>query len=347
MIYRIVGTESIGKRQMQEKSTDRRRAVTADYRFGDVESFEASFRGLDLDLRQLDCGSFRGYLRVVSTPCIVLSECALNRKIEQHGAPQSGYWTFGIPIGDGFRMRWRGKEVDSEGLTVFRPDEEIDCKSDARFHAFAVMVPERRLVDAAERHGVSSIDELIGHDNVLRLPKPSLAALRERLSGILEAASANSRLLAAPAFLTEIEDDFCDRLFDETSQARQCESRPMARVRSNALRKALAIIHERSDDPIQVADLERLCEISSRTLRYAFLEEFGVPPKQYLLAFRLNQVRRRLVEEGPRRGRISDAANDGGFWHMGEFAALYRRMFAELPSQTIHKKPVRFSGSDY
>ncbi len=33
--------------------------------------------------------------------------------------------------------------------------------------------------------------------------------------------------------------------------------------------------------------------------------------------------------------KISDIANLHGFWHMGKFAADYRGLFDELPSQTI------------
>ena len=56
---------------------------------------------------------------------------------------------------------------------------------------------------------------------------------------------------------------------------------------------------------------------------------------QYVLAYRLNQVRRKLLREPPVRGKISDVANEFGFWHMGDFASHYRRFFGELPSETF------------
>jgi AraC family transcriptional regulator, ethanolamine operon transcriptional activator len=34
-------------------------------------------------------------------------------------------------------------------------------------------------------------------------------------------------------------------------------------------------------------------------------------------------------------GTIGDIANTWGFWHMGQFAADYRRQFGELPSETL------------
>ena len=35
---------------------------------------------------------------------------------------------------------------------------------------------------------------------------------------------------------------------------------------------------------------------------------------------------------------VTDAANRWGFWHMGDFAMNYRRMFDELPSDTLKRQ---------
>lgn len=34
----------------------------------------------------------------------------------------------------------------------------------------------------------------------------------------------------------------------------------------------------------------------------------------------------------------ADVANNWGFWHMGRFAADYRKFFGELPSETLQKQ---------
>lgn len=69
-------------------------------------------------------------------------------------------------------------------------------------------------------------------------------------------------------------------------------------------------------------------------MRYAFRELFGVSPKRYLQAVRLNGVRRDLLAATP-EAKIADVANRWGFWHLGQFAADYRRQFDELPSETL------------
>jgi AraC-like DNA-binding protein len=35
---------------------------------------------------------------------------------------------------------------------------------------------------------------------------------------------------------------------------------------------------------------------------------------------------------------IIELAGVNGFWHMGQFAADYRRIYGELPSETLNRK---------
>ena len=40
----------------------------------------------------------------------------------------------------------------------------------------------------------------------------------------------------------------------------------------------------------------------------------------------------------PSTTRVTDVANEWGFWHLGQFAADYRRHFGELPSETFERQ---------
>ena len=51
----------------------------------------------------------------------------------------------------------------------------------------------------------------------------------------------------------------------------------------------------------------------------------------YINAMRLNGARRELMN----RLKVNEAANAWGFWHMGQFAKDYRKLFGELPSETL------------
>jgi AraC family ethanolamine operon transcriptional activator len=51
---------------------------------------------------------------------------------------------------------------------------------------------------------------------------------------------------------------------------------------------------------------------------------------------RVAGVRAELLT-GPVSTAIADVANNWGFWHMGQFAHNYRKLFGELPSETLHR----------
>jgi AraC family ethanolamine operon transcriptional activator len=105
-------------------------------------------------------------------------------------------------------------------------------------------------------------------------------------------------------------------------------------VRQRAVERVRAYVDAYPNDPSSVADLCGAARVSQRTLQYAFLENVGVTPKAYLQAIRLNGVRRELRRSGP-TAKVADIANRWGFWHMGQFAADYRKLYAELPSDTL------------
>ena len=69
----------------------------------------------------------------------------------------------------------------------------------------------------------------------------------------------------------------------------------------------------------------------------AFKERFGIGPKAHLQRRRLLRVRAELIKPGSPL-TISHVANGSGFWHMGQLARDYRRLFGELPSETLNRR---------
>jgi len=88
-----------------------------------------------------------------------------------------------------------------------------------------------------------------------------------------------------------------------------------------------------------VNTVQSLCSslsMNERTLRHNFRKVLGISPKQYIKSHMLNRVRAD-IKSASSNALISEIANKWGFWHMGQFAADYRKMFGELPSQTAVK----------
>jgi AraC family transcriptional regulator, ethanolamine operon transcriptional activator len=84
--------------------------------------------------------------------------------------------------------------------------------------------------------------------------------------------------------------------------------------------------------------LLEICEVvgaSERTLLYAFRERTGQLPKAYLNALKLNRLRQALKDADPRVDSVHEVARHWGLVHSGSLAADYRRLFGELPHQTL------------
>ena len=109
------------------------------------------------------------------------------------------------------------------------------------------------------------------------------------------------------------------------------------RSRDIALRRALAIIASWAEESLSIRALCRAAGASERSLQIAFHETFGLSPRQFINAYRLNSVRSALLAADPDRDRVGDLAAKMGYWHSGQFAADYRRQFGELPSDTLKR----------
>jgi AraC family ethanolamine operon transcriptional activator len=108
--------------------------------------------------------------------------------------------------------------------------------------------------------------------------------------------------------------------------------------RQEIIRCSQELLEERHGENVLVEELASAADVSERTLRTAFNEYFGVGPVQYLQLMRLHQVRRKLRAADPEAVSVSDVLVRHGEWEFSRFAARYRRLFGELPSETLQSK---------
>ena len=103
--------------------------------------------------------------------------------------------------------------------------------------------------------------------------------------------------------------------------------------------RALEVIHGSDLENISALELCQQAGCSQRTLEKCFSKRFGVTPKKYVKCLRLAQVHQELRNfDTSGYDSIIELAGIHGFWHMGQFAADYRRIYGELPSNTLKRK---------
>jgi AraC family ethanolamine operon transcriptional activator len=92
-------------------------------------------------------------------------------------------------------------------------------------------------------------------------------------------------------------------------------------------------LHEHADEVLAPSDLCAAWSISERTLRRYFREAFQTSPGRFLRLRRLNQARRALRSGA--FARVTEVGIRFGFFDLGRFAADYRELFGEFPSETL------------
>ncbi len=83
-----------------------------------------------------------------------------------------------------------------------------------------------------------------------------------------------------------------------------------------------------------VEDLARIADVSSRSVQLAFGRLRGCTPMQFVLRRRLERARALLQAPTPSM-TITAVAMDCGCFHLSRFAAAYRALFGEKPSETL------------
>lgn len=98
------------------------------------------------------------------------------------------------------------------------------------------------------------------------------------------------------------------------------------------------------EHPFAMEDLAELCGQSVRNVQIHFQRSLGVSPMQWIHHQKFLATRRALELAGPSDTVTSIALQY--FSHLGSFAARYRSIFGELPSETIRRSPRRPAGQD-
>ena len=158
-----------------------------------------------------------------------------------------------------------------------------------------------------------------GTKDVARLRRLTAAAINHTSSGPGQA----GRQFLLSATLAEIVDDWSNSK----------RGLPADREVHRIISRARQFIEANMSNSISIGDMCAYSATSMSKLERTFRRELRLTPSRYVLARRLAAVRRAL-QGGGEKLQVAQVATDHGFSHLGRFAAVYRRHFDELPSET-------------
>ena len=306
--------------------------------FNDFEVFCENARHWDLDYHQLDHGGFSSELLMFGNATTLFTRAKLGRRLLQKGATPSGLITFGLLADPDISMQWRNLDIYGDRLFIFPPGGELHSISQPDFDVFALSLSEETLNQTCHAFELPDFRTLVGGNEVFNCHPQSMLLLRKWLQKT-ELGLANSIPAAGSSMgLQQLEEELARRLITTLAESTGPASQPLTRKRDIALKVVVDFIVQSEKPVTSVRELCSIANASERTLQYAFRERYGQSPKTFTLTHRLNNVRKRLRHADPGADRIHELAGHHGFLHMGQFTSDYKRLFGELPSETLRKR---------
>jgi AraC family ethanolamine operon transcriptional activator len=292
--------------------------------------------GWDFSVSQLSPSEEISRVNLFQTPHIGYNSFYYSPAYDQRLRAREGMLSFGLLDPDN-PLTWAYDQlIPNDSLTVFPHEEDMKAASPAGFRGSGIHISEDFMTKLAERVYDRPMSVLLPTAGLYATDPEKLGVLRKELSKWqqLETYGANLR----PAIISRREESLAlsvlDVLVDE-SDIKSADS-----IKSGGfLARSLDLIHGSELENISAAELCKQAGCSQRTLEKCFKTRFGVTPKKYIKCLRLAHVHKGLRNfDAQGFESIIELAGINGFWHMGQFAADYRRIYGELPSETLSRK---------
>jgi AraC family ethanolamine operon transcriptional activator len=262
---------------------------------------------------------------------VTLKSCSIYLQRSFPRILQARYRTDGAILGFGMDD---AATVIVDGTEV-HPPSVVLVKGEA---ACEIVEPQANLCafirfDATEHRGWPGG---VGVAQLITARPAALAALRAVTRDILMIASGSADLFLQTQVVAHLEESLLQAVDDVVAMpfSSSEERRPDLGSYVSLIRRLDEVLQSNPSAVSHSADLARTFGVPVRTLNNAVVAIRGLSMHRYVRLRRLWSVRQQLVQGGT-AGSLKAIALAHGFWHMGEFRALYRDLFGETPQQTL------------
>jgi AraC-like DNA-binding protein len=246
----------------------------------------------------------------------------------------TGRWLFFVPLRIADGVRWNGCTVPRDCHIVCPPSSESLVS-----HGGGI---EFAIVSVAALDAVDLVDAIHGklatasRGCVIRPPVKEARALASLLIDVQ----------TTLRFLSDtLPDDCIKRIAARIhSVLERClrgaaigERRERVRSPSSIVRCTEEFFREHLGERVSISEFSTVAGVSERSLRNAFHQVYMTSPRKHLRFLALHQVRRMLRAAPDAHAAVTTAATRHGFYELGRFAAQYRALFGEAPSETLHR----------
>ena len=303
--------------------------------FTDFDLYANSMLKWDVEFNQLVGGQFRGYIKQIILPNVIVQKYYLNKSCSVRGNAPTGFYNFSLGIKSNDKTIWRGKQFRDNEIAVYPNGAEFDGVTPDDFNSFEIAISKKLLRKVSNYLGIDELDNYLKFNEICRCDPLKINRFKYLLNTLMNYKFVDPLVCPKRVFIKQAEYEVAESLLKTIHISEPKTGYLQTDNRMNAIGKVEELIADINDDRLTVLDLCEAANVSQRTLEYAFKNKFNMTPKQYLNKIRLNKVKRILQNPDDQNTKIIDAANLYGFWHMGQFAKDYKKLFGELPSDTL------------
>ena len=307
----------------------------------ECDDFDALFsqvRHWQIDLKKIDRGPFQGFVFQLGIGQVLLGGGGASTTMSMNGGSPSGMRSFLISAPLNQRFRWCSQSLTGKEVAVMPGNLDFQATLSPGVRNFTYAFSDEHLAKIADSMGLPGPDDLFRDQNVFHCDERSIVSIASELTKISDVVKRSPESMDVSHVHHMLNHELPRLLLEQLARDRPVRVTLSGSKQARALRLSEAFLHEATPEELTVDDLLGVTEVSQRTLQYAFLKAYGVTPKAFLLSLRLNGAYRELLVTNPSRTKVSEVANAWEFWHMGQFAADYKKLFGELPSETLLKK---------
>jgi AraC family ethanolamine operon transcriptional activator len=305
--------------------------------FDQFEAYQAGLIHADLRLMLPRMVQSRWEIATQSVGSIEFQFGMEGSGIIAEGAVHQGGQTLFVPMA-GLQFA-NGQPLEDHRVFVPSPGGELTIASKVPHDWCSIFFPfdgihRNRICDAFPSVVPSS-------SQVIEIGNEAMSRLRGLLLSLYQSLRVEPALSRHPATQKSIQTELlaaCEPIGRIHARPNSSMGRPPIN-RRKIFKQVMTMIEKDEGGMVSIDDLIRSANVSERSLRNIFLDYVGLPPKRFLVVRRLHRARAILKRQSAECTSVTEVAAQCGFWHFGRFAGEYRRLFGELPSQTLHSPP--------
>lgn len=286
----------------------------------------------DVRIVQTEPGAVCLDVLLAATKNFILTHTLVDRQFYHEGFTPSDYRTFIVPACEQRGAINRRQWYTHEQIVLAPASCETEGIGYSGLNLFHLSVHEDELQGLSRMANID-LEEVSKGDGAIFTPLPeAMESLRVLLWSVYSIIKNNPPNNWFPVAAEGLKTSLASCLGTSVHY----KGYPALKRRDHTYKAVLKYMMGNLDSIVSVKDLCEAGNVSERTLLYIFRDRLDVTPKEFLQACKLRKVQQDLLSGEAKS--VTDAATRWGFWHMGQFAADYRRMFGELPSATLKRR---------